>query len=393
MRTHNHDQADWLASGSDVKTRGATTASGGRPLVSVLLALQQKAGNRAVSRALAGARTPTTDTVQRCGGLSFRECPCHELERAEESRSVVDGQSVLMERKGHVSPTGDSVLVQRQPAAGSASKDLLQKLLERVLREGVAYDAKKGWMVGGVPLKEIPRGVEVISKLTKGDIQGVIEMFKPRDRRERERIRQEVIELRKQFELLIPREERERQRARERKELAAEASKRLGLPSAAPAQSARRSFQLPDAALHPEELRLGTTTYSILDRFQLASSTLEPLHRRQLRDMARQASADPGARIQIVGHTDTSGPEAFNLGLAERRAQAVRDYLEKQGVSSNTIESVTGMGEAAPRVEEHTEDDRAQNRRVEIFYRAGIRERHPQLLRPPQRPAVLDLGD
>ncbi len=82
---------------------------------------------------------------------------------------------------------------------------------------------------------------------------------------------------------------------------------------------------------------------------------------------------DPTMRVRIVGHTDSTGSEAFNNPLSVDRAQSVRDYLAARGVSPSRIET-TGHGEREPVADNNTEAGRAQNRRVEIF----LREPAPQ---------------
>ncbi|GMQ96957.1 MAG: hypothetical protein BMS9Abin15_0643 [Gammaproteobacteria bacterium] len=69
--------------------------------------------------------------------------------------------------------------------------------------------------------------------------------------------------------------------------------------------------------------------------------------------------------ITVTGHTDSTGPEAYNQGLSERRANSVKDYLTSKGVPANKITTV-GMGESQPRADNGTRAGRAQNRRVEI---------------------------
>ena len=70
--------------------------------------------------------------------------------------------------------------------------------------------------------------------------------------------------------------------------------------------------------------------------------------------------------LEIVGHTDSTGPDAYNLGLSERRAQAAADYLGGKGISASNM-TVKGMGESAPIADNATRDGRAMNRRVEII--------------------------
>ncbi|MCP4006375.1 MAG: OmpA family protein [bacterium] len=80
---------------------------------------------------------------------------------------------------------------------------------------------------------------------------------------------------------------------------------------------------------------------------------------------AEVLSENPGVRVQIAGHTDSVGTEAYNQGLSERRAKSVQRYLVGKGISSGRLSSV-GSGEANPVASNSTDDGRAQNRRVEL---------------------------
>ncbi|EMP57350.1 OmpA/MotB domain-containing protein [Marinobacter santoriniensis NKSG1] len=70
-------------------------------------------------------------------------------------------------------------------------------------------------------------------------------------------------------------------------------------------------------------------------------------------------------RVRIEGYTDSTGDEAYNQRLSERRAEAVQDALMNKGISSNRME-VEGYGEAYPVASNDTAAGRQQNRRVEI---------------------------
>lgn len=72
-------------------------------------------------------------------------------------------------------------------------------------------------------------------------------------------------------------------------------------------------------------------------------------------------------RIRLEGHTDERGTREYNIGLGERRAQAVRQILMIQGVSASQITTVS-FGEERPVREGSTESAYAKNRRVEIVY-------------------------
>ncbi|NLI72017.1 MAG: OmpA family protein, partial [Bacteroidales bacterium] len=69
--------------------------------------------------------------------------------------------------------------------------------------------------------------------------------------------------------------------------------------------------------------------------------------------------------LRVKGHTDSTGPESYNQGLSERRAQAVADYLVSQGVSNSVI-STEGYGESQPIATNDTAEGRKANRRVEF---------------------------
>lgn len=100
--------------------------------------------------------------------------------------------------------------------------------------------------------------------------------------------------------------------------------------------------------------------------FDFDSAVLRPGMEAALDDVASKINASAGSEsLSIVGHTDSSGPEAYNQGLSERRAQAVADYLASKGVSASSM-SVSGMGESSPVADNSTSEGRATNRRVEI---------------------------
>jgi outer membrane protein OmpA-like peptidoglycan-associated protein len=299
--------------------------------------------------------------------------PADRFEQAAEGAAG----TVLAGRTVPPMPAGIPPAVQYQ--RGGAEPDLLRRLLAEAASRGVAYDLDKGVVVGGVPLREVPRGAEFLGKLARGDVQGAIELFSPRDPGERERIRQETLALQRELERLRPAEARERERQEERAQVVAEAQRRLGLPEAA-----EPGLRLPEPTLSLRDLgmRFGTITPWVLDRFPVGSSALQPQHRAALDDLARQASAHPNSQLEIVGHADTTGPDAGNQRLSQRRAEAVRAYLLGRRLEAGRITSVRGQGEEAPLVEERSAEDRARNRRVEIRFWTGVQEGRPGLLRP-----------
>ncbi|MDZ7593679.1 MAG: OmpA family protein [Thiobacillus sp.] len=69
--------------------------------------------------------------------------------------------------------------------------------------------------------------------------------------------------------------------------------------------------------------------------------------------------------VEVAGHTCSIGTEEYNLGLSQRRAEAVRNYLVSKGVSADRL-TVRGYGESRPVASNDTREGRAQNRRVEL---------------------------
>jgi outer membrane protein OmpA-like peptidoglycan-associated protein len=82
--------------------------------------------------------------------------------------------------------------------------------------------------------------------------------------------------------------------------------------------------------------------------------------------IAQLKAENKGVFFEIEGHTDSTGPDAYNVKLGEDRAEAVRGYLHDQhGIALSRME-VISYGEAKPVQDNKTRDNRAQNRRVVI---------------------------
>jgi hypothetical protein len=69
--------------------------------------------------------------------------------------------------------------------------------------------------------------------------------------------------------------------------------------------------------------------------------------------------------MQIEGHTDSVGGDAYNVRLSEQRAESVREFLGEQGVALSSI-TAQGFGKAEPVASNDTPEGRQRNRRVEI---------------------------
>ena len=73
-----------------------------------------------------------------------------------------------------------------------------------------------------------------------------------------------------------------------------------------------------------------------------------------------------GYDVTIVGHTDSKGTEAYNMGLGQRRADSVKAKLLEFGLVSDRILGTESRGESEPVATNDTEEGRAQNRRIEF---------------------------
>ena len=99
--------------------------------------------------------------------------------------------------------------------------------------------------------------------------------------------------------------------------------------------------------------------------FDTAKYSLQPAAREKLSRVAGIISAHPGLKLEVEGHTDSVGGDAYNQVLSEQRGGAVRDYLMSQGMPVSSV-TTKGLGETQPLVSNDTASGRQQNRRVEI---------------------------
>ncbi|MDO5571181.1 MAG: OmpA family protein [Bacteroidales bacterium] len=104
--------------------------------------------------------------------------------------------------------------------------------------------------------------------------------------------------------------------------------------------------------------------------FNTGSSTLSPLAESALSRIAYNLSKNPNTIMTIVGYTDNTGSYETNMRLSQQRADAVRNYLISQGISSSRLQAI-GKGWNDPIASNATPAGRAQNRRVEMYITAG----------------------
>jgi OOP family OmpA-OmpF porin len=99
--------------------------------------------------------------------------------------------------------------------------------------------------------------------------------------------------------------------------------------------------------------------------FDTNKATIKPVSFPLLNDVASALRDNPKLVVEVQGHTDSQGDDAFNKKLSQRRAESVRTYLAGKGVDGARMVPV-GYGEDVPIADNRTTDGRAQNRRVEF---------------------------
>jgi outer membrane protein OmpA-like peptidoglycan-associated protein len=99
--------------------------------------------------------------------------------------------------------------------------------------------------------------------------------------------------------------------------------------------------------------------------FETNKFSLKPAARESLAKLAGILLAYPDLRLEVDGHTDSVGSDAYNQQLSEKRAASVRDYLVQQGLPISSA-TVVGFGKTQPIASNATAAGRQQNRRVEL---------------------------
>jgi OmpA family protein len=117
-----------------------------------------------------------------------------------------------------------------------------------------------------------------------------------------------------------------------------------------------------------------------LDNFGINESSLKKHHMDLLDSIlvktveASWKSMQPIDLIRLIGHTDITGPEAYNVGLGDRRARAVEEALRDKlrgFISRVAIVVEASPGKSEPTADNRTPEGRARNRRVEVFIASG----------------------
>jgi outer membrane protein OmpA-like peptidoglycan-associated protein len=124
----------------------------------------------------------------------------------------------------------------------------------------------------------------------------------------------------------------------------------------------------------PQKYKLVTVTEKKIELkqtvfFDFNKATIKPVSFALLDDVAQAMKDNPKIKVEVQGHTDSVGDDNFNLKLSQKRAESVRNYLIKKGISSDRMDP-KGYGENVPIADNRTKEGRDQNRRVEFVITA-----------------------
>jgi len=112
------------------------------------------------------------------------------------------------------------------------------------------------------------------------------------------------------------------------------------------------------------EPEMRTITVRLDVEFEFDKAVVRAIYGDELQAVANAMKVHDDITLALEGHTDSRGSEAYNQGLSERRAAAVKaKIVEDYGIDPNRITTV-GYGESRPIETNDTEEGRAQNRRV-----------------------------
>lgn len=99
--------------------------------------------------------------------------------------------------------------------------------------------------------------------------------------------------------------------------------------------------------------------------FDFNQSTITSNSKLALDKLVKIFNEYPETNILVEGHTDDKGTDSYNLSLSQKRADAVGSYLRGQGIGSSRL-TIKWYGEGQPKVDNSTDANRAENRRVEF---------------------------
>lgn len=150
----------------------------------------------------------------------------------------------------------------------------------------------------------------------------------------------------------------------ETKDVAATEAAKEKMVAATPVLSAPRGKALPRFGVDDDFSRPGCVNISVA--FDTNSTEVGAIPKSSVQTIMEYLVKYPEDTLVITGHTDSVGPDAFNLDLSKRRAQSVKQYLIEQYAIDEHRLIVRGAGESQPIADNNTPEGQAQNRRVTI---------------------------
>jgi len=320
---------------------------------------------------VAGADEYAVDTFRKASGL---------LARAEDSQKRGNGRRAAIGVAREVAQAAEDArlialerreaeLVARarqraldREAEAKASAAAAARRAEMEQRQRVQAEAER--LAAERRLREVERSAEEAAAKTASE-RAALEAERieaERRRAEADAARTAAERAKSEAELAVQRLAQER----------AEAEARAQQASAAAAQAERERAELREKLqqqlniiLETRESARGLIVNMSDVLFDTGSANLKPGAREKLAKVAGVLLTYPGLQIDIEGHTDSVGGDAYNQELSERRADGVRTYLIRQGIPRDTITAM-GFGETRPVVGNTTAAGRQQNRRVEL---------------------------
>ena len=138
---------------------------------------------------------------------------------------------------------------------------------------------------------------------------------------------------------------------------------------APPADTTTPAYTGTAGAYGPEDLEKDACLRQRVIQFDFDQYTVKPEYQAVITCHAKYLRDRPSSRQTLEGHTDERGSREYNMGLGERRGNAVYSALQAAGANSSQL-TVVSYGEERPLCTESSESCWAQNRRVEIVYSA-----------------------
>jgi len=135
----------------------------------------------------------------------------------------------------------------------------------------------------------------------------------------------------------------------------------------APEPAALAPAAAPEPAPAPAPTPAPAPLRLVLDdvNFDFDKASLRPQAYPKLDEAAESLKAWGDGKVEVAGHTDSRGSEAYNMDLSLRRAESVKNYLVTKGIPADRL-VIKGYGESQPVADNATDEGRFQNRRVEL---------------------------